>query len=90
MICDAVKSFIKNWLIKYKIKMLVRLLLKMKYDKLMQKNKKINVEIKTKATTPNPENRITIVKRSSTQMQNVDEVPGKVSYKRRNELKKNK
>ena len=56
----------------------------------MQRNKKIKVEIKTKAATPNPENRIKVVKRSTTQMQTVDEIPGKVSYKRRNELKNNK
>ena len=85
---DAIKSFIRKWLIKYKIKLLVRLILKRKYDKLMERNKKINVEVKTKAITPNPENRIKIVKRNSTQNLNVEEIPGKVSYKRRNEIKK--
>ena len=52
----------------------------------MEKNKKIEEEIKTKSITPQPDNRIKIIRKKSV----VDpgaEMPGKVSYKRRNEMK---
>ena len=88
LICKAMKYFIDKWLAKYKIKLLVRLYLKMNYEKLMDKYKRVEVKTKTKPVTPTPETRIKIVKRNTIQEIGNLELPGKVSYKRRNEKNK--
>ena len=83
LLCEFIKFYVNKLLARHKYKFLIRLFLK----RLMEKNKKIEEEIKTKPITPQPDNRIKIIRKKSV----VDpgaEMPGKVSYKRRNEIKK--
>ena len=87
-LCASLKYYINNLLSRQKIKFLMRLILKWKYEKLLDKNKKIEIPIKsTTPITPQPNNRIKIIRKKEP-VEGGQEIPGKVSYKRRNEIKK--
>ena len=83
-LCEFLKYYINKLLARHKMKMLMRLILKWKYAKWIEKNKKIEIPIKSTPITPQPHNRIKVIKKRDS----VEEIPGKVSYKRRNEIKK--
>ena len=83
-ISEFLKLYANKLLSRHKIKFLTRLILKRKLEQMMEKNKK-PVEIKTTPITPPPDNKIKIVKRKT--MEGLPETPGRVSYKRRNEMK---
>ena len=82
LLCEFIKFYVNRLLARHKYKFLIRLLLK----RLLEKNKKIE-EIKSKPITPQPDSRIKVVRKKSVVDPNA-EIPGKVSYKRRNEIKK--
>ena len=84
-LCDAYKSYVNKKLLRYKIKLLVYLILKSKYDKLMKINEKKEKVVIKQPVTPPPQSLIKITKRSTLKDISVQETPGKVSYKRRNE-----
>ena len=87
IIAEILKIYTNKLLSIDKMKFLLRLILKMKYEQMKEKNK-IIVETKTTPITPPPNNRIKIVKRNP--VEGNPDVPGKVSYKRRNENKDKK